>query len=643
MTALFRRVAVTMLLLAPLTWGQRRPMAAGKTLGPITLSVDATEAPRHILHAHMTVPVTQGAMTFYYPKWIPGEHGPTGPILQVTGLKFSAGGSEIRWTRDLLDMFTFHIQVPRGVTSVDINFDYIVPNVTQGFSAGASTTETLGVISWNQVLLYPAGYNIRDLTYTASLKLPEGWKFGTALPLSGTSGQTIQFEPVPLNTLVDSPVITGSKFKTIELSPGQTPPHFLHMVADDAADLAMPKDQEDDYKQLVAETGALFGARHYRDYHFLYTLSDFSTHFGLEHHESSDDRVSERTVVDMDEFKLEAGLLPHEMVHSWNGKYRRPADLTTPDYETPMKTDLLWVYEGLTQYLGTILTARSGLWTADELRDHLAETGAHLDNLPGRSWRDLQDTANAAQILYGAPEEWRSWRREVDFYDESTLIWLDVDTTIRQLTGNKKSIDDFCHIFHGPPSTGPIVKTYTFDDVVAALNQVAPHDWAAFLRERLNSHGPGAPLNGITNGGWKLVYTDVVPPLQRAAEDVHKITDVSYSLGFWVEEDGRIPDVIYGSPTYKAGGVPDMKLIAINGRKYDRDADNLRAAIRAAKGTSEPIELLVENDGFYRTLKVDYHDGERYPHLVRDESHPNYLDEIIKPHAPRVGGQAAGQ
>ncbi len=638
MQIVVRRLLVFLILAVPLMWGQR-PAVRSRTLGPITLSVDATEAPRHILHARLTVPATGGAMTFYYPKWIPGEHAPTGPILELAGLKFSAGGTAAPWTRDLLDMYTFHVQVPRGATALEIALDYLVPNVTEGFSSGASTTEKAGVISWNQVLLYPAGYHAAELTYTASLRLPEGWKFGSALPLAGTSGSTVQFEPVPLSTLVDSPVLIGANLRTIELSPGETPPHFLHMAADDAADLAMPPEQVNAYKQLVAETGALFGARHYRDYHFLYTLSDYSTHFGLEHHESSDDRVGERTVVDHDAFLLEAGLLPHEMVHSWNGKYRRPADLTTPDYETPMRTDLLWVYEGLTQYLGTILTPRSGLYTPEEFRDHLAETAARLDHLPGRSWRDLQDTANAAQVLYFAPEAWQSWRREVDFYDESTLIWLDVDTTIRRLTGDKKSMDDFCHIFHGPPGTGPMVKTYTFEDVVATLNQVAPYDWAKFLRTRLESHGPGAPLDGITNGGWKLEYTDVVPPLQRSAEESEKFTDVRYSLGFSVDEHGHIPDVIVDSPAAKAGLAPDMKLVAINGRKFERDSDNLRGAIRAAKGTSEPIELLVESNGFYRTLKVDYHDGEKYPHLVRDESRPDYLDEIIKPHAAKVGGQ----
>ena len=405
--------------------------------------------------------------------------------------------------------------------------------------------------------------------------------------------------------------------------------HYIDEVSDGDAALQMPQATIDAYKRLIAETGALYGARHYRDYHFLLTLSDHTAHFGLEHHESSDDRVAERTMIDDDARWLAAALLPHEMTHSWNGKYRRPRGLATPDYQKPMEGDLLWVYEGLTQYLGEILAGRSGLWTKQQFLDEAAETAAALDHTPGRSWRPLQDTADAAQLLYGAQPEFESWRRSVDYYPEGFLIWLDVDTVIRQQSNGQKSMNDFCRIFHGGGNTPPMVKPYTFDEVASTLNQVVPYDWKKFLRDRLDTYGPGAPLGGITNGGWKLVYDENPSEFTKAMEHVRKFVDARFSIGLALDDKGGIHDVIYDSPAWKAGIAPGTTLVAVNGRKFDPDL--LRDALKAGKGNGQNLELLVINGDYYKTFTLNYHDGEKYAHLVRDESKPDVLSEIIKP------------
>jgi predicted metalloprotease with PDZ domain len=600
--------------------------AAGPT---VTLFVDASSAPRKIFHATLKIPASGGDLTLYYPKWIPGEHAPDGPVVDLAGLKFRAGDKLLKWRRDLLDGFTIHVEVPSGANEVDAELDFLSPATFEGgFSAGSSATDKLAVISWNQVLLYPKGWKADEITYLASLRLPAGWKYGTALPIESTSARNgmtqIKFQPAPLNMLVDSPVISGEYLKVVRLA--DDPPTEMDVAADSEAALDPPPIVWDHYKNLVEQANKLFGAHHYRDYHFLYSLSDHVAHFGLEHHESDDSRVGERGLVDETERKLEASLLPHEYVHSWNGKYRRPADLTTPDYQQPMQDDLLWVYEGLTNYLGTVLTARSGLLTEQEARDDLAHTAAALDHTPGRTWRNLQDTADAAPELYFAPSAWESWRRSTDFYDEDTLNWLWVDVIIRQRSQGKKTIDDFCRLFHGAPSTGPMVKTYTFDDVVNTLNQVVPYDWRGFWMERLTNHGPGAPLGGIEGSGWKLVYDDTPSPLTRDAEISEHSIDVEDSIGLRLREDGIIIDTIEGLPAAVAGIGPGMKLMGVNGHRYSPEV--LGDALKAGKGGDAPLELLVENTDYYKVYKLDYHGGERYPHLERDESKPDLLTEI---------------
>lgn len=602
---------------------------AGCATSPtVTIAVDATAAPRKIFHASLKIPASPGDLTLYYPKWIPGEHAPDGPVIDLAGLKFGAGGKILKWRRDLVDGFTIHVEVPAGISEISAELDFLSPAIFEGgFSAGSSATDKLAVISWNQVLLYPKGWQSDDINYSASLKLPDGWKFGTPLPVASHSGNEIKFATVSLTTLVDSPVITGEFLKVVPLA--QDPVTEMDIAADSAAALEAPAEVWDHYKHLVEQAQRLFGAHHYRDYHFLYTLSDHVAHFGLEHHESDDSRVDERALVDDASRKLSASLLPHEYVHSWNGKYRRPADLVTPDYEQPMQDDLLWVYEGLTNYLGFVLTARSGLLTEEQDRDDLAITADMLDHhTPGRVWRNLQDTADAAPQLYFAPRAWQSWRRGTDFYDEGTLSWLWADVIIRQQTKGAKSLDDFCELFHGAPSTGPMVKPYTFNDVVNALNQIAPYDWRGFWTERLTNHGPGAPLGGVEGSGWKVVYDEIPSEMLTGSASMNRTVPAALAFGLLLNEDGTISDVTEGLPAAKAGIGPGMKLVAVNGRRFSPEI--LRDAVKATKNGNAPLDLLVENTDYYKTYKIDYHGGEKYPHLVRDDSKPDLLSEILK-------------
>jgi predicted metalloprotease with PDZ domain len=596
----------------------------------VALSVDASEAPRKIFHAQLRIPAKPGTLTLYYPKWIPGEHGPTGPITDLTGLKFSASGKTLKWRRDLLDGFTFHVEVPEGENEVTANLDYTSPpSAESGDSGDMGATEKLCIVNWGALLLYPAGYGSDELTYSASLRLPAGWKFGTSLHVStqasNNNNYEMQFAPVSLTMLVDGPVIAGEYIRVVSLST-ENPPAEIDVVADSAAALEAPEEVWQHYRNLVKQAGILFGARHYTGYHFLLTLSDHVAHFGLEHHESNDSRMEERDLIDEDGRKTSAGLLPHEYVHSWNGKYRRPADLATPDYEQPMQTDLLWVYEGLTEYLGDMLSARSGERTPELAHDALAQLAADLDHRSGRVWRNLQDTADGVPTMQEAPRAWEDWRRPVDYYEEDVLNWLSVDVIIRQQTKGAKSLDDFCKLFHGAPSGPPMVKTYTFDDVLNALNQISPYDWRGFWTERLSNHGPGAPLSGIEASGWKLMYDENPSDLDRAG-DRDKV-NAHYSVGLFVGSDGTIRDTVEGMIAAKAGIGPGMKILAVNGRRFSPEV--WHDAIRAAKTSPSPIELILENTEYFRVVKLDYHGGEKFPHLVRDESKPDLLTEIYR-------------
>jgi predicted metalloprotease with PDZ domain len=599
----------------------------------IKVSVDATQAPRKIFHARLEIPATPGTLTLYYPKWIPGEHGPTGPIQDLTGLKFTANGQTLKWRRDLVDGWTFHVEVPVGVSQIEAVLDFVAPVSTESgeYTAGASATDKMAIISWNTLVLYPAGWTSDQLTYEADLRVPGDWKFATSLPVAQEMADNvhqyrqIHFKPISLTMLVDSPIATGEYQRVVPLA--ENPHQELDVTADSAAALDAPDDYLQHFKTLPDQAYKLFGARHFSRYHFLYSLSDHVAHFGLEHHESDDSREGERYLIDPELRLAGAGLLTHEYVHSWNGKYRRPADLATPDYEQPMQDDLLWVYEGLTDYLGNLLAARSGVRTPEQHRDELARIAATLDYRSGRKWRNLQDTADGVPTMQDAPNDWEDWRRPLDYYEEDDLTWLWADTIIRRETHGQKSLDDFCHLFHGGASGHPELKTYTFDDIVNSLNQVAPYDWRSFWTDRLTNHGPGAPLGGIENSGWKLVYDGNPSDVLRAWERSHAEINVLYSIGIMLEESGKIIDTVEGLPAAKAGIGPGMKIVAVNGRRYTTAVffDALRATAK-----SVPMELLVENTDYFKTYKLDYFGGEKYPHLVRNESKPDMLSEIIK-------------
>jgi predicted metalloprotease with PDZ domain len=650
-TAIIISAVFLLAVLPDLAAAAAAPAAAG---GMLLLKVDATEAPRHLFHIKETIPAAAGAVTLVYPKWIPGEHGPTGPLDDVIRMVFTSGGKAIAWKRDPADMYLIHLEVPAGGGAIEAELDFVTPTEKEGFTSGASATPQLAMVSWNQVLVYPAGPKSDDIRIQAELRLPAGWFYGTALetesgpPAGGpapgspapepagehTQPVTIRFKPVSLTTLVDSPVLSGAHFRTMALSPANDPrPAFLDMAADSEAALAAKPEVLDAFRRLVAEAVALYGARHYDRYHFLLTLSDHTAHFGLEHHQSSDDRVHERSLLDDDLRLLHADLLSHEMTHSWNGKYRRPAGLATPDYRQPMDGSMLWAYEGLTNYLGWVLGARAGLMTPEQSRDHLASIAAMLDNRGGRAWRPLEDTGTEAQILYESPDAWQSQRRSVDFYDEGTLIWLEADTIIRQATNDKKSLDDFCKVFLGGSDSSPMLKPYVADDIYAALNGVAAHDWKQFFTERVQQIRPRAPLGGVEASGWRLAWSEEKGPHVKAREeaDAYEITDEQYSLGFDAHKDGVIMDVLTDSPAARAGLAPGMKLIAVDGRRYSRKV--LEDALRLGNGTGQPVALLAENGEFFRTFNLDWSAGLRFPKLERDAAKPDLLEEILRPHA----------
>jgi predicted metalloprotease with PDZ domain len=595
----------------------------------IKLTVDATEAAHKILHAQLEVPVTPGPMTLYYPKWMPADHSPDGPIENLVGLQFSSNGKKVAWRRDLVDMYAVNLDIPQGTTALTVNLDFLLsaPGPTIDFAADASSK--LLVLMWNTVLLYPKGRPAHEIMFEPQLRLPQGWKFNTSLPVANRSGDTIAFAPVPLDLLIDSPVQSGEFLRSIPLSSGGVPPQELDIASDDAWAIAVPPELIENYKNLVTQASLLYQSYHFRDYHFLFTLSDNVLPLGQEHHESSDDRVAEHALVDPNHRILVSGLLPHEFSHSWNGQFRRPTGLATADFQLPMEGELLWVYEGLTDYLGTLLTARSGLLTQQQSREQLASIASTLEHRAGRSWRSLQDTADSAQVLYFSPGEWVATRRSVDFYQESIFLWLDVDTTIRRLSNGRKSMDDFCRIFYAGQDGQPVIKTYTFDDVVSTLNQVAPFDWRSFLRERLDYTGPNAPLGGIAGGGWELVYDDTQNEFLAAAQAVSSRANLTSSVGMTVGRDGMIDDVIPGMAAAKAGLSPYMKILAVDGRQFS--VEELNRAVKDSKTGPGTIDILASNTGTIEHHSISYRDGMRSPHLKRVEGKPDMLSAILTP------------
>jgi predicted metalloprotease with PDZ domain len=610
--------------------------------GTLTLSVDLTKAGQKVFGVHEIIPAKPGPLVLLYPKWIPGEHAPSGTLADtngsgVAGIEISALGKRLAWHRDLLEPFALHVDVPPGADRLELEFQFLSATAAGNFGQGLSATLKLVDLEWNQVLFYPAGYFVRAINVQPDLTLPPGWGFGTALELSRSSDNHYIFEPLSLENLVDSPVIAGQNFKRVDLTPDGVPPVRLNIVADRPQNLELTPEQVKQHQALVEQAYALFGARHYRHYDFLLTLSDATDHFGLEHHQSSDDRAEAEFFTDSNHYLRDVDLLPHEYVHSWNGKFRRPEGLITPNFNIPMKDDLLWVYEGLTQYWGTVLAARAGMCSVEQFREWFAYYASQIGYVRGRAWQSLQDTADEAPLLYYVPNAWDTWRRSTDFYEEGALLWLDVDTTIRQLSHGSRSLDDFARAFYGSRDSerGPL--SYTFDDVVAALRAVQPYDWASFLRAHLDSTDSGTRFDGLARGGWQLAYTGTQSSYLKARDQSTKTLNLIPSIGLLIDNDkssGTLIDVLWDGPAFQAGLAPGMKLIAVNGESYSPEI--LKDALQSAQGGSDPINLLVQSDTSFLTVKVNYHDGARYARLERSEGAPDLLTEIAKPRPPPI-------
>jgi predicted metalloprotease with PDZ domain len=596
--------------------------------GVISLRVDATDIERHVFNVHEAIAVKPGPLTLLYPQWLPGNHAPRGPIDGLAGLLLSVNGRRVDWTRDATNIYAFRVQVPAGASRLDLEFQYAAPLVGGEGRIVMVTPEMLG-LQWNTVVLYPAGYYASRIVVAPELALPEAWELGSALELESRRGNVVSFKHVALDTLVDSPVFAGRYFRSLVLDPAVR----LDIVADTPASFEnIRPEQLAAHRKLVQEAYALFGARHFDHYDLLLALSDHFGDIGLEHHRSSENRRLPGYFVEWDREAVGRTLLPHEFTHSWNGKFRQPAGLATANFNVPMQNNLLWVYEGLTTYLEGVLAARSGLWSADFTRQDWAYTAANMDhNRPGRTWRDVEDTTSQPIVTARRALSWLSWERTEDYYPEGALIWLDVDTKMRELSGDRHSLDDFARGFFGgvDGSLGPL--TYTFADLVRALNGVVSYDWEKFLTQRLRSHEPGAPLEGLARGGWKLVYTDVPTDYLKGLEDQRKAVDFMFSLGFNVSsrDYGQLTEVLWGGPGYEAGLTVGTFLVAVNGREYR--PERLREAVAIASSAHTPIELIVKNLDRYRTVRIPYYDGLKYPRLERVARSEDRLSAIMKP------------
>jgi predicted metalloprotease with PDZ domain len=599
--------------------------------GQIDLNVDATDLDHHVFRITETVPVKQaGDMVLLFPEWIPGNHSPTGPLPTLAGLIIKADGKRLEWVRDVVNVYAFHINVPQGASALTLNFDYLSP-LEDGKEGRVVMTPNMLDVQWNPEVLYPAGYFARQIKLHPSLTLPQGWKYGTALETESTSGARVTFKPTTLNVLLDSPLYAGKYFERVDLDPNGPAPVHLDVVADRPEDLVIKPDDLQAHKNLVQQAYKNYGSHHYDHYDFLLSLSDEMGGEGLEHHRSSENGTGREYFTDLEKSAAERDLLPHEYTHSWNGKFRRPADLWSPDFTVlPERDSLLWVYEGQTEYWGQVLAARAGILKLDQVRDLIANDAASMDAEVGRSWRALEDTTNDPIIDQRRPLAWRTFSRAEDYYVEGLLIWLDADTLIREKTNGAKSLSDFARAFFGIDNGSYVTVTYKFEDVVSALNGVLPYDWANFLRTRLDGHPADAPLDGLARGGWKLVYTADASAMQKSYEGRRKAADFTYSLGLSIGHDGTLSSVQWDGPAFRAGLAAGGKLIAVNDAAYD-DPSDVSDAIKHAATDKAPIGLLLRYGNHFQSVKIDYHGGLRYPHLERIPNTPDRLDDILSP------------
>jgi predicted metalloprotease with PDZ domain len=596
--------------------------------GVIALDVDATDVQRGIFRVREQVPVAQpGAMTLLYPQWLPGKHAPRGAINLLSGIEISAGGKRLEWRRDPVNVYAFHVDVPDGARALDLNFQFVSP--TQTNQGRIVVTREMLNLQWDAVLLYPAGHYVSLIRVAPSVKLPDGWKFAAALDGAVRSGDTTRFAETDLETLVDSPLFAGKHYRLVDLDRGAARPVRLNMFADRPDQLAATTEQLEAHRNLVQETYRLFGSQHFDHYDFLLALTDRMGGIGLEHHRSTELGFDGAYFTDWNAATSERDTPAHEFVHSWNGKFRRPADLWTPSYDTPMRDSLLWVYEGLTQYYGFVLAARSGLWSQQDARAAFALTAATYQYRIGREWRSVADTTNDPIVSARRPAPWRSWLRNEDYYSEGLLVWLDADTLIRERTNGARSLDDFARAFFGGDGGSWAPVTYTLDDVGAALNGVHDYDWAGFFRERIYAAGAEPPLDGLTRGGYSLVFKEERSEFQRQAESYGGNSDFSYSLGLLFGENGNVTGVQWDGPAFNEGVTVGTQVVAVNGVSYSNES--LRRAVSAAKTDGAAIELLLKGGDQYRTIALAYRGGLRYPHLERDTAAKDRLTEILSP------------
>jgi len=594
--------------------------------GTLVLKVDASDTVQNIFRVKESIPAKPGKMTLLYPQWVPANHGPSSPINQFAGLKISANGKPVTWHRDNVNVFAFHVEVPAGTRTLDLEYQFLSPTeANQGRTT--MTPEILG-IQWHAVTMYPAGYYTRRIPIQATVTVPQGWQYGSALELDERKGDDLVFKTTDLETFVDSPLFAGHYFKRYDLDPGAKIPVHMNVVADTAEAVEAKPEQLELHRNLIKQAYKLFQSQHYKHYDFLFALSDEFGGVGREHHQSSENGVKLDYFTDWNKAESMRGLLPHEFTHSWDGKFRRPAGQDVPDFNTPLQNDLLWVYEGQTQFWGQVLSARSGLQKSASVRDQIAVNAARYSSIAGREWRTVQDTTYDPIINSRRPLGWSSYQRSEDYYNEGALIWLDVDTKLREMSGDKLSLDDFARKFYGVKDGMNTALHYTFDDVVKTLNSIQPYDWASFLHTRVEELGP-APLDGLARAGWKLVFTDKQTEYLKSVEDRSKSADFIYSLGFNVGSEGKIESIQWDGAGFKAGLSGNTTLLAVNGRAYKPEL--LRAAVTAAKDSKKPIDLLVKHGQQYRTVSLAYYGGLRYPRLERIEGTKDRLEILLSP------------
>ncbi len=601
------------------------PLPADKPYpGTMILKVDATDVARGIFHVRQTIPVAKsGKLTLLSPDWLPGKHAPRGAIAEVAGFKANAGGKPLAWTRQPTDVYAFDIDVPAGTKSIEIAFDFLSPTRTS--EGRVVVTPAMMNLQWEQVSLYPAGYFTRQIPVPLDVTLPEGWLGAAALDGLKVSGNRYSFGVTSYENLVDSPMFAGRYFRQWALGNGVT----LNVVADEPRYLDASPDPIARHAALVSEAVALFGVRHYDRYDFLLALTDELGSIGLEHHRSSENSRAPDYFTKWNDNDSERGLLPHEFVHSWNGKYRRPDKMWTPDYRTPMQDNLLWIYEGQTSFWDLVLAGRSGMQSKEMVLAEWATNAGNYSAQAGREWRSVEDTTLDPVIAARKPKPFASWSRSEDYYNEGSLVWLEADMLIRGATNNGKSLDDFARAFFGGREGDWGQDTYDFDDVVAALNAVHPYDWASFLRTRLQTPGQLAPLGGIERAGYRLVWRDTPNVYDRDRMAQAKNADLTQSLGMTIDKDGVATGIQWDGPAFKADIINGTKIVAVEGLSYNRE--RIEAAIRAATDGKTPVRLIVERGGRYRNIEIDYRGGLRWPHLEKTGSGPDWFDQLLAP------------